>query len=349
MLLPAKILRLFICLCFLFLSAQSVSAQDRVADVERSYEIYVKRLFESYDKDRNGMLNADEVNGMRRKPSGADADGDGEISMDELVQLYIAKASPKKKTGRRKDGTPKSGKKDSAPGKSEIVHGVMQIKKEDKQDQPELRDKVRVIQSDGEITLVGGNASDIAAVEALLAKLQEKGEQERGERKVELSVWVVKSSESFDANKFKGQSKESVSSQLSDLAKDSSVHVEEFQLETILERSFELTRGGQVPVVQGISLRGGQVTSQTSNYEVGTSLVADATRDGKSVVIYFKIEKSTVEDSDVELYKYEDEVVYAASIQQFELEAEVECEPGKASVVRSKDGDRGWTLIFHAK
>ena len=348
MLLPAKILRLFICLCFLFLSAQSVSAQDRVADVERSYEIYVEGLFKSYDKDRNGMLNADEVNGMRRKPSGADANGDGKISKDELLQSYIAKASLKR-TGRRKDWAPKSGKKDSAPGKSKIVHGVMQIKKEDKQDQPELRDKVRVIQSDGEITLVGGNASDIAAVEALLAKLQEKGEQERGERKVELSVWVVKSSESFDANKFKGQSKESVSSQLSDLAKDSSVHVEEFQLETILERSFELTRGGQVPVVQGISVRGGQVTSQTSNYEVGTSLVAEATRDGKNVVIDFKIEKSTVEDSDVELYKYEDEVVYAASIQQFELEAEVECEPGKASVVQSKDGDRGWTLIFHAK
>ena len=41
MLLPAKILRLFICLCFLFLSAQSVSAQDRAA-VERGYESYVE-------------------------------------------------------------------------------------------------------------------------------------------------------------------------------------------------------------------------------------------------------------------------------------------------------------------
>lgn len=324
MMLPTKILRLFICLCVLATTVQSLSAQDDAT--RKGYQHYVKKLFEIYDQDQSDSLDADELKQMRRKPDKrADANSDGEISIEELSNHYIKRAASQLKTGRRKDWNPKSST------------------------EAKLRDKVKLIQSDDKMILVGGDRSDLTAVEALLAKFKEDEEGKRGERKVELSIWIVKSSESFDADKFKGKAKDFVASQLSGLAKESTVQVEEFHFDTVLERSFDLQRGGRVPVVEGVTVRGGQTTSSISNYEVGTSLSATTTRDGKNTMVDFKIEKSTVEDSDVALSKYDDEVIYAKTIEQFELEAEVECEPGKASVVQSKDGDRGWTLIFQVQ
>ena len=83
MMLPTKILRLFICLCVLATTVQSLSAQDDAT--RKGYQHYVKKLFEIYDQDQSDSLDADELKQMRRKPDKrADANSDGEISIEEL-------------------------------------------------------------------------------------------------------------------------------------------------------------------------------------------------------------------------------------------------------------------------
>ena len=164
---------------------------------------------------------------------------------------------------------------------------------------------------------------------------------------VDISVWIVKRSGLMDVGKIKGVSKETVESQLAKVGKDSSMQIEEFHLETMLDHSFRIARGSQVPVVEGKSRsRGGQTISQISQYDVGTRLTATATRNGENVAIEFSVNSSAVEDSDVSIEEHEDDVVYAPTIQTFEFEGSVECESGKATVVQSKEKDGSWALIF---
>ena len=320
MMLPTKILRLLICFCILATAAQHAAAQNKKSFPD-AYRRYVKGIFKNYDLDGDDLLDADEVGKMRRKPKGADANGDGGISQEEMF-MHLWSRTPEAR--KAKEAAARSAKK-------ETVKEIGEVK----------------ITHDGGKMVVIGEASDVAAVEALIEKLSAEGFSD--EEKIDLSVWIVKSSKDLDANELKGKSKKSVSRMLADMAEESTVLVEEFHLETNLDRTFELNRGQQVPVVEAMTKRGGQKVNQISTYEVGTNLSAKMVRKGKNISIDFKIEKSTVEDSDVSITEAGDDVVFAKMIQQFELEAEVECESDKASVVQSKESDSAWTLIFFAQ
>ncbi len=62
-------------------------------DVRQGYENYANGLFKRYDKDKDGFLDAKEIEDMRRKPDmAADANKDTKISKDELVESYLEKA-----------------------------------------------------------------------------------------------------------------------------------------------------------------------------------------------------------------------------------------------------------------
>lgn len=62
-------------------------------DVRQGYENYANGLFKRYDKDKDGFLDAKEIEDMRRKPDmAADANKDKKISKDELVESYLEKA-----------------------------------------------------------------------------------------------------------------------------------------------------------------------------------------------------------------------------------------------------------------
>ena len=50
------------------------------------YAKYGDSLFETYDKNKDGMLSNEETKKMRRPPVGADLNGDGQVSKPELVQ-----------------------------------------------------------------------------------------------------------------------------------------------------------------------------------------------------------------------------------------------------------------------
>ena len=82
-------------------------------DVRKGYENYVAGLFKSYDKDKNGFLDAKEMEGMRSKPDmAADENKDKKISKNELLESYLAKA------GQREKKRGRSGSKSSKPKSS---------------------------------------------------------------------------------------------------------------------------------------------------------------------------------------------------------------------------------------
>jgi len=62
-------------------------------NIRRGYEAYVKGIFKKFDKDNDGSLNKDEIEEMRRKPDKtADANKDGKVSQEELLNSYLIKA-----------------------------------------------------------------------------------------------------------------------------------------------------------------------------------------------------------------------------------------------------------------
>lgn len=92
-------------------------------DVRKGYESYVKGLFKSYDKNKDGFLDEKEVDGMRRKPDKkADANGDKKISKDELIDSYLEKAGQGRGKKSRSGGISKrssgSSTSSSADGKT---------------------------------------------------------------------------------------------------------------------------------------------------------------------------------------------------------------------------------------
>ena len=59
-------------------------------DVRKGYENYVNGLFKRYDKNGDGSLDEAEVEAMRRKPkANTDANKDGKISNEELLNSYL--------------------------------------------------------------------------------------------------------------------------------------------------------------------------------------------------------------------------------------------------------------------
>ena len=62
-------------------------------NLRKSYFTYVNGLFKTHDKNKDGSLDKEEVDGMRRKPDkNADANGDGKIGKDELINWYVENA-----------------------------------------------------------------------------------------------------------------------------------------------------------------------------------------------------------------------------------------------------------------
>ena len=82
-------------------------------DVRKGYETYVSGLFKTYDKNKDGSLDQEEVEGMRRKPDKkADANGDEKITKEELINSYLEKA-----------GQGKSKSSNSRDSKSRLLRG----------------------------------------------------------------------------------------------------------------------------------------------------------------------------------------------------------------------------------
>jgi Ca2+-binding EF-hand superfamily protein len=79
-------------------------------------------LFKRYDKDKDGFLDAKEIEDMRRKPDmAADANKDKKISKDELVESYLQKAGQggkSKDRGSRRGMSKKSSQSSSSQGMS---------------------------------------------------------------------------------------------------------------------------------------------------------------------------------------------------------------------------------------
>lgn len=88
-------------------SSDSKSSKDRSGsdrgkrDVRKGYESYVDGLFKSYDKNKNGQLEKDEIEKMRKKPDmKADENKDKQISKSELLNSYLEKAGVKTGSGK---------------------------------------------------------------------------------------------------------------------------------------------------------------------------------------------------------------------------------------------------------
>lgn len=65
--------------------SSSSSSSSSSADSQAKYKKYAESLIGNYDKDKDGKLNKDEIKQMRRPPVGADADKDGFITQEELL------------------------------------------------------------------------------------------------------------------------------------------------------------------------------------------------------------------------------------------------------------------------
>ena len=83
-------------------SSKERSSSDRgKRDVRKGYESYVDGLFKSYDKNKNGQLEKDEIEKMRKKPDmKADINKDKQISKSELLDSYLEKAGVKTSGGK---------------------------------------------------------------------------------------------------------------------------------------------------------------------------------------------------------------------------------------------------------
>lgn len=85
-------------------------------DIRKGYEDYVGNLFKSYDKNKDGSLDEEEIDGMRRKPDKkADANGDKKITKEELINSYLEKAGQgSSKSGSSRDKKSRSSNSSSS-------------------------------------------------------------------------------------------------------------------------------------------------------------------------------------------------------------------------------------------
>ena len=74
----------------------SSSAQPNYA----RYEKYAESLIKNYDKDKDGKLNKEEINKMRRPPAEADVDNDGFVTKEELVGSVLLSRYDSDKDGK---------------------------------------------------------------------------------------------------------------------------------------------------------------------------------------------------------------------------------------------------------
>jgi len=85
-------------------SGGSSSSSSSSSGGERDYSSYVQGVMERYDKDKDGKLNKSEQAKMSRVPKNADADKDGNLSFDELVDHYSGANSGSKDSTSSKSG-----------------------------------------------------------------------------------------------------------------------------------------------------------------------------------------------------------------------------------------------------
>ena len=93
-------------------------------DVRKGYESYVDGLFKSYDKNKDGFLDSEETENMRRAPDKkADANGDKKISKEELIDSYLAKAGQGRKSSRTSSDSSSKRRTSSRKSTSSSDHG----------------------------------------------------------------------------------------------------------------------------------------------------------------------------------------------------------------------------------
>ena len=94
-------------------SYESKSKDKSNRTVRKGYESYVNGLFKTYDKNKDGSLDKDEIEKMRRKPDmKADKNRDKVISKSELIDAYL------EKTGHGKSSSSSSSSKSSYSARS---------------------------------------------------------------------------------------------------------------------------------------------------------------------------------------------------------------------------------------
>jgi Ca2+-binding EF-hand superfamily protein len=67
-------------------ASSSTSAAEAPSDVDPRYYSFAKGTIAKYDTNKDGVLTGNEWASMSRDPSGADADGDGRITIEELAR-----------------------------------------------------------------------------------------------------------------------------------------------------------------------------------------------------------------------------------------------------------------------
>lgn len=72
-------------------SAASSDSADEDGEIPSKFMTYAVGTIRRYDTNRNGVLDGDEIAEVRNLPDGADADGDGIITPDELARAYMPK------------------------------------------------------------------------------------------------------------------------------------------------------------------------------------------------------------------------------------------------------------------
>ncbi len=95
-------------------SSSSGSRSSSSSDSREKYAKYAASLIKNYDKDEDGKLSKEEVKKMRRPPIGADADSDGVITKDELIDSLTNNTKATVSGGSSKDSkTEPASKSDS--------------------------------------------------------------------------------------------------------------------------------------------------------------------------------------------------------------------------------------------
>lgn len=362
--------------CLLLFPAADVCAQVKDRDKQKeAYKKFAKAVIDKYDTDGNKTLSEEELKSMRRQPpAGTDANSDGEVTLDELWNSYLAKAglietkpSKEKSRSRRARGkeSPRRARGKDAPRQrsSQRKRGDDKSKSESKSESKSkkgsagdlLGDRVRVISNKQGMTLVG-DPEDVDIVVRALGKMtaeasaEEDGQSKvNGLKKLDIQLWIVKSSDKFGASKVAGQSREATDRFMRAVAAEDDTLVEEFRMTAIEGQRVNCGSRKTVPVVQGLNVgRTGVSTRSISNRDVGTVVEMTPSIHGDMIVLECELAKSLSDVSDVLVGEYKDGSVYADITREFTLETAVACETGKTTVVYSRQDDCCWTLVVSA-